>query len=190
MTGLLIALGVLIAIGFIPTGVYAKYDEDLTVFLTVLGIRIPLFPAKKTEKLRQSHSPEKPKKEKKKFSFPPRAALEEYLRLFLELLGKLRRKILIRHLTVHAVFGGDEADAALNYGRAWAAIGTVMPLLEACFRIEKRDVGAFLSKEESSLRLYAEACATLTVGQVLHIALHALVRFLKIYKSNQPEKAV
>lgn len=190
MTGLFITLGVLLAVGCIPVGVHAKYDENLTVSLTVLGIRIPLFPAKGAQKRKENHAAEKPAKEKKKFSLPPKAALEEYLRLFLELLGKLRRKILIRRLTVHAIFGGDEADAALNYGRAWAAIGTVMPLLEACFRIKKRDVGAFLSREESSVRLRAEACATLTVGQLLHIALHALVRFLKIYKTNQPEKAV
>ena len=189
MTALFITLGVLLAIGCIPAGVYAKYDGELRVWLTVLGIRISLVPAK----MKQKHEKEPPAepKEKKKFSLPPRAALEEYLRLVLELLGRLRRKILIRRLKLHAVFGGrDEADAALNYGKAWAAIGTVTPLLEACFRIKKRDVGAFLGEDETSLRLYAEAWATLTVGQVLHIALHALLRFWKIYKTNQPEKAV
>lgn len=188
MTGLLIALGVVLAIGCIPTGVYAKFDGDLTVFLTVLGIRIPLYPAREKD---NAPKKEKPAKEKKKFSMPPRTALEEYLHLFLELLGHLRRKILIRKLKLHAVFGGhDEADAALNYGKAWAAIGTVMPLLEACFRIKKRDVGAFLGKDEKAVRLYAEACATLTVGQILHLAICALVRFLKIYKTNKPKKAV
>ena len=188
MTGLLIALGVLLAIGCIPAGVYAKFDGDLTVSLTVLGIRIPLYPTKEKDALpkKEAHT-----KEKRKFSLPPKAALEEYLRLLLELLGGLRRKILIRKLKLHAVFGGhDEADAALNYGKAWAAIGTVMPLLEACFRIKKRDVGAFLGKDEKAIRLYAEACATLTVGQILHLAIYALVRFLKIYKTNKPEKAV
>lgn len=188
MTGLLITLGVLLAIGCIPVGVYAKFEDALTVSLTVLGIRIPLYPAKKKD---AAPKKEKPAKEKQKFSLPPKAALEEYLRLLLDLLGDLRRKILLRKLKLHAVFGGhDEADAALNYGKAWAAIGVVMPLLEACFRIRKRDVGAFLSKDEKAIRLYAEACATLTVGQILHLVIHALVRFLKIYKTNKPEKAV
>ena len=189
MTGLLITLGVLLAIGCIPLGVCAKFEEALTVSLTVLGIPISLYPTKKKQDATQKK--EKPAKEKKKFSLPPKAALEEYLRLLLDLLGDLRRKILLRKLKLHAVFGGhDEADAALNYGKAWAAIGVVMPLLEACFRIRKRDVGAFLSKDEKAIRLYAEACATLTVGQILHLAIHALVRFLKIYKTNKPEKAV
>lgn len=189
MTALLTVLAVLLAVGLIPAGVYAKFDGELTVSATVLGIRIRLIPAKMKQKHEKEPAP-KEKKEKKKFSLPPKAALEEYLHLALQLLGKLRRKILIRRLKLHAVFGGSDADAALNYGRAWAAIGTVMPLLENCFRIRRRDVGAFLSEEESSLRLYAEAHATLTVGQILHIALHALVRFLIIYKTNQPEKAV
>ena len=70
MTGLLIALGVLIAIGFIPTGVYAKYDEDLTVFLTVLGIRIPLFPRKENRETAAEPFPGETEKREKEILFP------------------------------------------------------------------------------------------------------------------------
>ena len=100
----------------------------------------------------------------------------------------MRKKLLLRKLKLHAVFGGsDPADAALNYGRAWAAIGLVMPLFDAGFRIKERDVGAYQSREETSLRLYAEAHATLRISQILHIALLALVRFLKIHKQDSKE---
>jgi len=191
MMALLIILGVLITIGCIPVGVRAVYDGDAAVYLTVLGIPIRLYPMKKKE------NPEKSKesaaKEKKKFQVPPRAQLEEYLHLLLEVLGRFRRRLVVRKLTLRAVFGGDDpADAALNYGRAWAAIGVVMPLIEQCFTIRRRDVGAFLQEGETTLSLRAEAYATLTVGRMLHLALLALYRFLKIYRShkNQPEKAV
>lgn len=186
MTALGIILLVIVAIGLIPVGVFARYDEDLSVFLTVLGIRIPLYPAGE----KQEKKPEDaPKKEKKKFRFPKKDSLEEYLHLFLEILGKLRRKILIRKLKLHAVFGGSDAAAsALNYGRAWAAIGMVMPLIEACFRIKHRDVGAYQAEDETAVRIYAEAAATLRVSQILHIALLALVRFLKIYKKNDSKE--
>ena len=191
MTALCIVLGILVLLGLIPVGVYAVYDEDLSVSLTVLGFRIRLYPAKKKAKKKSKQAASGKEKEKKSFSMPKRSSLEQYLRLLLELLGRLRRKILIRRLTLHAVFGGtDAADAALNYGKAWAAIGAVMPLLDTCFRIRKRDVGAFQSEDERKLRLYAKACATLTLGQVLALLLHALVRFIKIKKSKEPEKAV
>jgi len=185
MTALIIVLLALLGIGFIPVGVFAKYDEDLSVSLTVLGIRIPLYPSKKV----REEEKEVPKSEKKKRKLPKRSTLEEYLHLFLEILGRLRKKILIRNLTLHAIFGGeDAADSALNYGRAWAAIGVVMPLLERCFRIQKRDVGAFQGEGEKTFRLYAEAAATLRVSQILHIALLALVRFLKIYRNNDSKE--
>ena len=119
------------------------------------------------------------------------SALMDYLRLAVELLGQLRRRIVLRRLTLHAYFGGeDPADAALNYGRAWAAIGAATPLLEACFRIKKRSVGDYLCDGETKIRLYAEAHATLTVGRILQILLQALLRFMKLTKNNQPEKAV
>ncbi len=186
MTALLIVLGVLIAIGCIPVGVRAVYDEAAAVWLTVLGVRIRLYPMKRKKKSKKQD--EATQKEKKKFKFPPRAQLEEYLRLLLEVLGRFRRRLVVKRLTLHAVFSGsDAADAALNYGRAWAAIGVVMPLMEQCFTIRKRDVGAFLQEGEKTIRLKAELHATLTVGRFLHLALLALWRFYKIYK---PKKAV
>lgn len=191
MTALLIVLGVLLAIGCIPVGIRAVYDEAAAVYLTVLGVRIRLYPMKQKEKQKKQDEPQQ--KEKKKFKFPPRTQLEEYLHLLLEVLGRFRRRLVVKTLTLHAVFGGDDpADAALNYGRAWAAIGVVMPLMEQCFTIRRRDVGAFLQEGEETIRLKAELHATLTVGRFLQLALLALWRFLKIYRShkNQPEKAV
>lgn len=191
MTALLIVLGVLLAIGCIPVGVRAVYDETAAVYLTVLGVSIRLYPMKKKKK--KNKDGKKPPKKKKKFQIPPRAQLEEYLHLLLEVLGRFRRRLRVKRLTLHAIFGGsDPADAALNYGRAWAAIGVVMPLLEQCFTIRRRDVGAFLQEGEPTVRIRAEAHGTLTVGRFLHLALLALWRFLNIYRShkNQSEKAV
>lgn len=188
MTALVITLLVLLGIGLIPVGVRARYDEDLSVSLTVLGIPIRLYPMKRNKPKKKKKKKEKPQAKKEKKKFPSRKTLEEYLHLFLEILGRLRKKLLLRKLKLHAVFGGsDPADAALNYGRAWAAIGLVMPLFDAGFRIKERDVGAYQSREETSLRLYAEAHATLRISQILHIALLALVRFLKIHKQDSKE---
>jgi hypothetical protein len=191
MTALLVVLGVLLAIGFLPIGVCAEYEEDVKASLTVAGIPIVLYPPKKKkEKKEQSHL--LPKEEKSKKSIP---SLTDILEVYVPLAGKVLRlfkqKLLIRKLKLHAYFGGDDpADAALNYGKAWAAIGMAMPLLEENFRIKKRDVGAFLQKDEKKIRLMAEAHLTLTVGQILHIAAYALYLFIKTRKTEETKKAV
>ncbi len=191
MTALVVVLGVLLAIGFLPIGICAKYEEGAEVSLTVANIPMVLYPPKK-EKKKKETSPDPSKEEKPKKSLPPLPQLlQTYLPPALKVLGLLKRKLLIRKLKLHAYFGGsDPADAALNYGRAWAAIGMVMPLLEGNFRIGKRDVGAFLQEGEKKIRLAAKLHITLTVGRILQIAIYALYLLLKTRKSNDSEKAV
>jgi len=188
MTGLLIALGVLAALWFLPLGILAVYGDDLSLYLTVSALRVRLYPTG-TKKEKKKKPKKKEEQTPKKKSRPSRKTLEEYLRLVLELLGQLRKKLRIRELTLHGVFGGkDKADAALNYGKAWAAIGLVMPLLEACFVIRRRDVQAVYRAEESAVRLSARAEITITRGRILQLAVLALVRFLKIKRAQQQEQ--
>ncbi|MBP3313443.1 MAG: DUF2953 domain-containing protein [Oscillospiraceae bacterium] len=191
MTALIVVLGVLLAIGFLPIGICAEYEEDAKASLTVAGIPIVLYPPKK-KKGKKEKSHVLPKEEKEKKPLPPLPQLlETYLPPALKVLGLLKRKLLIRRLKLHAYFGGsDPCDSALNYGKAWAAIGMVMPLLEGNFRIGKRDVGAFLQKDEKKIRLLAKLHITLTVGRILQIAIYALYLLLKARKSNDTEKAV
>ena len=73
MTALVITLLVLFGIGLIPVGVQARYDEDLSVSLTVLGIPIRLYPMKRNKpkkKKKEKQEKENPqaKKEKKKLT--------------------------------------------------------------------------------------------------------------------------
>jgi hypothetical protein len=96
MTALLVVLGVLLAIGFLPIGVCAEYEEDVKASLTVAGIPIVLYPPKKKkEKKEQSHL--LPKEEKSKKSIP---SLTEILEVYVPLAGKVLRlfkqKLLIR----------------------------------------------------------------------------------------------
>ncbi len=186
MTALLIILGILLLLGVMPVGVRAVFDGSLSVYLTFFHAPLRIYPGKKKGEKPKKNGKKEPTEQKKK-SGGDLSQLNEYLRLITRLLGKLRRKLLIRELTLHAIFGGS--DPALNYGRAWAAIGTVMPVLEQLFRIRKHDVGAYCSEEESAIRIYVRAHTTITVAYLLSIAVHALRGYLKI-KHNKPEKAV
>lgn len=195
MTALWIVLGVLAAIILllqIPVRARAEYDGDLRVWLCVLFLRVKLLPRtekpKKEKKEKPPKAEEKPKEEKPKRKLAP-STLLDYAKLGAELLGDLRRKIRIYDLTVRATFGGkDAADAALNYGRAWAAIGAVTPLLERTFRIKKRDLSAQYDETKDKIELYARAEAGISPAQVITLALKALRGWLAIRKENQTEK--
>jgi len=186
MIALAVTCGALLVLGLMPVGVRAVFETELAVYLTLFGIRIQIFPGRQTPE----HKPKKAKKQapsEEKKKLVPKGELQEYLRLLTRLLGKLHRKICIRELTLHAIFGGSSPE--LNYGRAWAVIGGIMPLIEANFRIQKRDVGAFLSEDEKSIRIVARAHAVMTLASILRIALHALFGYLKLQKNDQ-KKAV
>lgn len=185
MTVLVIILGILVLLALVPVGIRAVFDGTLTVHATVLGIRFRLYPAPKKTKKKSKQAQKAPAKTPKAPAKNP--DLQAYLQLAVKLLGKLKRKLLLKELTLHAIFGGKEPE--LNYGRAWAAIGLTFPLIEETFRIRKRDVGAYYDRGEESIRLYARAHAILTVFGAIHIALHALRGYLKI-KNTKPEKAV
>ena len=197
MTALWIVLGVLAALvvlSLIPLRVRAEYGQELRVWFCILCFRLKLLPRKEKPKKPKQEKPKKEKKEKKPKKEKPKPKLKpstllDYARLGLELLGSLRRKICIYELTLHAAFGGaDEAEATLNYGRAWAAIGAVTPLLERTFRIKKRDLAAQFEPQRKEIKLFARAEAGITLAQILALALHALRGWLKIRKDDKTEE--
>ena len=197
---LLVIFAVLVLIGCIPVGVDARYGAD--------GI----FLAAKIGPFRLQLLPQKPKKKKKKPAKQPPAVkpaekkpaekkqnpllsggvdgLLQLLGLAFDTLGDLRRKLRVNALTLHVtVPGGDDpAKAAMNYGRAWAAIGALTPAMERLFVIKKRDIQPELNYNETQMKVDAHLVTTITIGRSLALALRAGVGFLKIL--NERKKAV
>ena len=197
---LLVIFAVLVLIGCIPVGVDARYGAD--------GI----FLAAKIGPFRLQLLPQKPKKKKKKPAKQPPAVkpaekkpaekkqnpllsggvdgLLQLLGFAFDTLGDLRRKLRVNELTLHVtVPGGDDpAKAAMNYGRAWAAIGALTPAVERLFVIKKRDIQPELNYNETQMKVDAHLVTTITIGRSLALALRAGVGFLKIL--NERKKAV
>lgn len=197
---LLVIFAVLVLIGCIPVGVDARYGAD--------GI----FLAAKIGPFRLQLLPQKPKKKKKKPAKQPPAVkpaekkpaekkqnpllsggvdgLLQLLGLAFDTLGDLRRKLRVNALMLHVtVPGGDDpAKAAMNYGRAWAAIGALTPAVERLFVIKKRDIQPELNYNETQMKVDAHLVTTITIGRSLALALRAGVGFLKIL--NERKKAV
>lgn len=182
MKALLISLGVLLLIGLLPVGAYARYDRFGPFFELIIGpVRVQLLPKEK----------KKPPKEKKKELKKPIGGLIRdfypFVKLGLHFLSCFFRKLRVKILTLHVGFGGagDPAKAAIQYGRAWAVIGTVMPQLRRFLRIKKENVSASCDFTSGEMMVYGELKATLFLGDLIAMAIRYGLRALKLLLAMQ-----
>ena len=196
----LLIFAIFFLIGCIPVGADVSYlGGALTVKAKIGLLRLTLLP-KKPKKPKKQKKQKKPKKSKEKPKPEPEKPKEkkkplllsggisgvmELLQFACDTLGDLRRKLRMERLELHVYFGAgdDAAKTAIRYGRAWALIGAILPMLERIFVIKERDIGAELDyNKEEKMTLDARLCITITIGRALALALRAGIRFLKIYK--------
>ena len=197
--GWLITLAILVALAWLPLGATARYHSE-GFFLSVIAgpLRIPILPKKPKEEKK-----EKPKKEKKKAADAPasRQAPEKkekggpitdilpIVKTALDLLNAFRKKLRIDHLYLKLIMAGDDpCDLAVNYGKANAALGNLLPLLERCFVIKKRDLQIECDFESSETVIVARVDLTITLGRLLGILVWYGVRALKQFLSIQNKR--
>lgn len=190
--GWYIALGILVLLAIMPVGVSLIYQEDGLILSLLLGtVKIKLYPKSKKEK------PEKKDKKEKKQTKPASAGekkpeqkkkggkLSDFLPLVdvaLGFLGSLRRKLRVKRLELDLILAADDpCDLALNYGKAWAAVGNIMPLLEQMFVIKKRNVQVQCDFLADTTRITARLDVTITVGRVIGLAAKYGVLALREY---------
>ena len=215
--GWYITLGILFLLAILPLGASIRYDEDGALVKLIAGpVRITLFPRPKKKKdKKKDETPkakkEKPKKEKKAEKAGKQASgtdaaapaeaprkkkggsVTDFLplvKVLLDFLGDFRRKLRVNVLELKVILGGDDpCDLAVNYGRAWAAVGNLLPRLERVFVIRKRDIGVECDFTEAKTAVLARLDLTITLGRllaaVLVFAFHALVEYLKITKKRK-----
>lgn len=198
--GWLIALGILLVFAFLPIGVSVLYNEDGFFLRCLLGwIPISLVGKSKKEKKPKKKKDKKAKKEDKnakknktekmkKQEEKKGGSVTDFLPLVkigLNFLNAFRKKLRIRRLEMKLIMAGDDpCDLAINYGRAWAALGNLMPQLERCFVIKKRDLEVECDFETTQTLIKARADLVISLGGVLWIALRygiqAVIKLLKI----------
>lgn len=164
----LILLAVLCALPFVPIGIYAVYREnDPGVWLLVGPLRFRLYPKKESKDSTKSKS-------KSKNKLPDRGGshreFASVFRAILDFLGQLRKKVRVRDLELKITLAGDDpCNLALNYGRAWAAVGTLSPLLDQMLVIKRRDIAVDCDFEGDKTRVYGKVIATITLGRAIHL---------------------
>ena len=209
--GWLITLGIVLLLAVLPIGVRLRYNSEGIVLKILAGpVKITLLPRttkkKKEKKKKETKAakepaeenlpkpPQPPKQPKEK---KPKAekggSLLDFLPLVktaLDFLGDFRRKLRLDNLYLRLILAGvDPCDLAMNYGRAWAAVGNLLPQLEKWFVIKKRDIEVECDFETSETLVIAHLDLTITLGSllaaVLKFAVRALIEYLKLRKKRK-----
>ena len=182
--GWLIALLALILLAILPLGVSAVYNIQGPLVRLIAGpVRVQLYPQKK-EKIKKEKTPKTAasKKPEEKAG----GSVKDFLplaKVALELLGDLKRKIRIKRLELKLTLAGDDpCDLGVNYGKAWAVLGNLIPRLEELFVIKKRDMEVQCDFTAEQTVIYARADITILLWQLLYLAARYGVRGLKTYQ--------
>lgn len=187
--GWLIALGVLTGLAILPLGVSARYNTNGPLVRLIVGpIRLTVFP-----RIKKPAKPQmgKPRPKTKATAAKPREAGEKggsitdflpLVRTALDFLGDFKRKLRVNRLEMRFVLAGDDpCDLAVNYGRAWAALGNLMPHLERIFVIKKRDLEVECDFTSNKTSVLARLDLTITLGRVLLTSVHHGFRAVREY---------
>lgn len=211
-----IALGIFVLLMILPIGVCVRYDSDGPLIKAIVGfIRFTVFPRKskkpKKEKKKKEtkappaqpeEQPAQPPKPAPKAEKPPAKKAEgkkggsvldfiPLVKIGLQLIGELFSKTIhMDVLEVNLVMGGgDPCDLAVNYGKAWAALGNLWPYLQRMFTIKRRDIQIQCDFTADETLVTARIDITLTLGRllwaVLRYGVKALIAFLKINKKRK-----
>lgn len=108
----------------------------------------------------------------------------------LDMLGAFRRRLRLNVLELKLIMAADDpCDLAVNYGRAWAAVGNFLPQLEKVFVIKKRNIEVECDFLAAETKIIARLDLTITLGRILATVVvygvRALIQFLKINKKRK-----
>ena len=198
--GWLIALGIVVVLAILPLGASVIYDEHGPLVRIIAGpVKIQVFPMKKKAKQDKKEKPKAAAGGEKKKKIPkgdPDAKggsildFWPFVELVLNFLGDLRRKLRLDHLKLNLIMaGGDPYNLAVNYGKANAAMATLLSQLDRLFVIKKQDVHINCDFTANQTTILARLDLTITLGRILSIAvvygIRALTTFLNIKKQRE-----
>lgn len=192
------ACAILLLLLLLPLGIYIGYGADGATLKLVVGcFSFRLYPRKK-----------KRRKVKKQTADPPKSAsaspesdaqkrggklsaVKPYIPVALELLQGIRHRLLVRRLTLLVNLAGDDpCDLALEYGKISGAVGSLMPLLERAFRIQKRDVQVFCDFTSAETEVYLNLQIVACPVRLLPLLLRCGLKTLKLFITPKTNKAV
>lgn len=197
--GWLIAAVIILLIIWFRVGVRVRYNSAGAQAWALFGpVKLRLWPRKKKEKKPQEIYKEKPQKEPKKKSTPQKkksaqpvreepeekgGSVKDFIplvRLGLDFLKDLRRKLRIKKLTFRVILAEeDPCDLAVHYGKTWAAVSNFMPVLDQFLVIGSRDVEVECDFAADQTRIIAGADITITIGRACILVMRYGIRTVR-----------
>ena len=190
----LIVVAVLAGIAVLPLGISAVYDSTGASVKLIAGpLRFLLYPGKKKQKKEKEDQPQEQTPAQGGQSQSSGGGVKDFMPLVqvvLDFLAEFRSKLRVDVLELKLTLAGDDpCDLAVNYGRAWAALGNLVPQLERFFVIKKRDMQVQCDFTADTTVIYARLDLTLAVARILSLGLRhgfkAVREYLKIMKSRK-----
>ena len=189
----LIIAAILIAIALLRVGVTAEYsDIGATVTGRVGFLKLKLYPAakkkrtKKTKSERKERKAEKKKKDEQESGGKKPGSALDFKLIFGEVtkvLGKIKRRLLIKDLTVFYVqAGGDPFKMATTHGLALSALGLTQAALESFFRIKRYHFRTAVDFTAEDARIYVKATLSIAVWELISIGVAGLKLVLRAKK--------
>lgn len=209
--GWLIALAVFLLIAFLPVGAQIRYNSDGFLVRVIAGcFRFTVYPMKRRKKkpARQSEAADQSGKDQKgkpaaqtqstsQTDEKKGGSIQDFLpivKVALDFLNQFRKKMRVNFFQLKLILAGeDPCDLAVNYGRAWGALGNLLPMLEKVFTIEKRDCEVECDFMADETLVTARMDLTLRVWQLVSLGAVYGFRFLKellIFKKKRKGGAV
>ena len=100
--------------------------------------------------------------------------------LVLDFLSDFGRKLRVNHLQMKLILAGSDPDVlAANYGRGWAILGNLIPLLENAFIIKRRDLEVECDFLGDKTTITARLDITITIGRLFFLL---IVRGIPIFR--------
>lgn len=200
--GWIITLSILVLLAILPLGATVRYNADGVNLKLIAGpFRIGILPLKPKEEKKDKPQRKKPAAQKKQSAdAKPKEPQEKekggpvtdflpLVQVALDLLNSFRKKLRVNHLYLKLILAADDpCDLAVNYGKAWAATGNLLPLLEKCFVIKKRDVEVECDFVASQTVIVARLDLTITLGRLLGLLVLYGFRAVKEYMKLQNKR--
>ncbi len=183
----LIVLGSILAffllISLLRVGINVEFSEDGILVLVMVGpIGIKIYPAEKKKKKKKPKEKKKKKKEAEEEKKKPGrlTELKSYWPAIKKTLSRLKRKLLIKELTIYYLAAGpDPAQAALSFGGISAAFGIITAVFENNFRIKKRDLRTAVDFEAEEPYIYIKVKLSLAVWEAVYVVSNLLTTMAK-----------
>jgi len=191
MLALAITLSIIILLALLRFGIILEYsDEGFHYWGKVGFLKFRIDKDKSKKRKKKVKEKVKPKNINKQILPGSLSEFMDMLRAVKNLLDRLRRKLLIKKLTLHYVSAGeDPANIALQFGAAHAVFNTIIPLLEGYFRIRRKDLNAsadFNAKEQS---IYAKINISIALWELIYVISALFPVIAGIFKRT-PERKI